>query len=132
MCFRYIEFASDVSLSKRLESVRLKASANLVFQDKIEVSLVCRYPHTVSVSSAGNDVLLITKIITKINIDLMTNLKIDDALLDSTSSGFKDVAGQIEDTMYYYWKQFSTDSPPFYIVLEVFMTQDTYAEYAVF
>ena len=119
-------------MSRKLESVRLKASANLVFQDKIEVSLVCRYPHTVSVTSAGNEVELITKVITKIDIELMTNLEIDDALLDTTSNDFQDVAGEIEDTMIYYWKQFSTDSPPFYVVLEVFMTQDTYTEYAVF
>jgi len=129
--FRYIDFSGIVSLSRQLKSVQLKASLNLLVQAKVDVNLVCRYSNTVSVSSADFDVVRTTSI-TKITIDLMTTIKVQADLLDVTSSTFLDLAKQMEDTMVYYWKQFSPESPPFFVKLEIFMTQETHAEYAVF
>mgnify|MGYP006944941959 CR=1 FL=1 len=62
----------------------------------------------------------------------MTTIKVENSLLDISSSQFKAAADEIESNVMAYWYAERADEPPFFVQLEVFMTLDDYNKDAVF
>ena len=125
--FRNIDFTSVVTRGRILNNL---PTASLLVRQNVEVTLICRYLATISVST--DEFGIFERPFIKIKLQIMTTIKIENALLDPNTMEFKAAANEIETKVMNYWHAQRSDTPPFFVKLEVFMPLADYNAGTVF